>query len=194
MTQPDTSARSITMAMEQTPGAVPSSTAAAVTPPEHAHIPGWGADKRPEDRPAFPMERTPPRGLHVHWERAQQQPQTVEILKSTERPAITPVFGTTVPPSGLSGVLRRLAFRFSENDVRRWMTLLLADRINVVEGLLQDLSRGHVPNVLGEMGWRAELKHNPKGAARKAITVVAVAGLGCWLLSRRGDRRPSRRR
>lgn len=148
----------------------------------------WGVDKRPEDRPAYPMEQPPMDILPTHAGRAPQQPVTVEILKSTERPGLTPVFGTTVPPSGASGMLRRLAFRYSENDLRRWMTLLLADRVNVVEGLLQDLSRGHVPNVLGEMGWRAELRHNPAGAARKAATVVAVAGLGWWLLSRRGQR------
>jgi hypothetical protein len=140
------------------------------------------------------MERTPPRGVHVHWTQAEQQPESVEILTSTERPGITPVFGTTVPPSGLSGVLRRYAFGFSENDVRRWMILLMADRINMVEGLLQDLARGHVPNVPAEMGLRAELKHNPQGAARKAVALVAVAGLGYCVLSRRGGRARARRR
>lgn len=158
-------------------------------PAMHDRIPGWGADKDPADRPAFPMERTPPRFIHAHWEQPEQQPHRVEVLKSTERPDITPVFGTSTPPSGLSGMVRRFAYGWSENDVRRWMTLLLADRINVVEGLLQDLSHGHVPNILGEMGWRAELKHNPKGAARKAVTVVAVAGLGYWLWTRRQQRR-----
>ena len=165
---------------------------ASLSPPRRPDIPGWGVDLRPEDRPAFPMERTPPRGVHVHWTQAEQQPESVEILTSTERPGITPVFGTTVPPSGLSGVLRRYAFGFSENDVRRWMILLMADRINMVEGLLQDLARGHVPNVPGEMGLRAELKHNPQGAARKAAALVAVVGVGCWLLSRRGGRASSR--
>ena len=158
-------------------------------PASHEHIVGWGADKDPADRPAFPMERTPPRDIHAHWEHPEQQPLHVEVLKSTERPDLTPVFGTSTPPSGLSGMLRRFAYGWSENDLRRWMTLLLADRINVVEGLVSDLARGHVPNILGEMGWRAELKHNPKGAARKAATVVAVAGIGYWLLSRRAERR-----
>lgn len=160
-------------------------------PDTHAHIAGWGADRNPADRPAFPMERTPPRDIHPHWETPEQQRLTVEVLKSTERPDMTPVFGTTVPPRGVSGMLRRAAFRFSENDVRRWMTLLLADRVNMVEGIVDDLAHGHVPNVLGEMGWRAELKHNPKGAARKAATVVAVAGIGYWLWSRRRARRMS---
>ena len=111
---------------------------------EHARerseeITGWGADLDPANRPAVPMERTPPRLEGVHWDVPEQQPVRVEILHSTERPGITPVFGTAVPPSGLSGVIRRRAFRRSENDLRHWLLLLAADRVNVVEGLLEDL-------------------------------------------------------
>lgn len=59
------------------------------------------------------------------------QLQKVEILRSNERPGLTPVFGTSTPPSGLSGMLRRAAFKFSENDLRHWLILLFADRVNV---------------------------------------------------------------
>ena len=104
----------------------------------HDHIEGWGADLDPADRPAVPKERTPPRLENVHWDVPEQQALRVEILHSTERPGITPVFGTACPPSGLSGALRRRAFRHSENDVRHWLMLLAADRVNVVEGLLTD--------------------------------------------------------
>ena len=94
------------------------------------HVPGWGADLDRRNRPAVPMERTPPRLENVHWDQPSPQPITVEVLKSTERPGISPVFGSTLPPRGLSGVVRRLAFRASENDLRRWLLLMLADRIN----------------------------------------------------------------
>jgi hypothetical protein len=33
-----------------------------------------------------------------------------------------------------------------------------------------------VPNVLGEMGIRAELRHNPAGLVRKALITAAVVG------------------
>ena len=102
-------------------------------------IEGWGADLDPADRPAVPKERNPPRLEGVHWEYPEQQPVRVEILHSTERPGLTPVFGTAVPPSGLSGVIRRRAFRHSENDLRHWLMLLAADRVNVVEGLIADV-------------------------------------------------------
>ena len=158
-------------------------------PLKHSHIKGWGSDLDHAKRPAYPRERTPPRLEGIHWDKPEQQPRNVEILCSIERPGITPVFGTPQPPRGMSGSLRRIAFRYSENDVRHWMLLLLADRINVGEGLIEDLSHGHVPRIYAEMGGRAELKHNPVGAARKALTVVAVSGLlYLWLKPRRRAR------
>lgn len=157
----------------------------AVDREAYAHIPGWGSDGDKHQRPAVPMERTPPRLEGVHWERPPQQKRSVEVLHSTERPGLTPVYGTTVPPRGFSGVLRRFGFRYSENDVRRWMILLLADRVDVVEGLISDVASGHVPRIYTEMGGRAELRHNPAGAARKAVTVLAIAGVAYWLWQRR---------
>lgn len=109
-----------------------------------AHIPGWGADLPRENRPAVPMERTPPR-LEVPWsDPPPQQPMTVEVLRSVERPEHSRTFGTRLPPKGLSGVMRRAAFRRSENDLRHWLMLVAADRVNVVEGLCQDLKRSPV--------------------------------------------------
>jgi len=120
----------------------------------------------------------------------QQQHADVEVLHSTERPVITPIFGSTLPPSGLSGRLRRLAFRHSENDLRHWLMLLLADRVQMGEALIDDISRGHVPNLYAEMGGRAELRHNPMGAARKAaIGVAALALVAMALKKRRGGGR-----
>jgi hypothetical protein len=153
----------------------------------YAHIQGWGADLDRAQRPAVPMERMPARLDGVP--QPQQQPLTVEVLHSNERPGMTPVYGSTVPPSGLSGSMRRLAFKFSENDVRHWLTLLAADRVQVVEGVLSDLAHGHVPNIYAEMGGPAELRHNPAGAARKALVVGAVLGVGYVLWRRRGRRR-----
>lgn len=128
----------------------------------------------------------------MHWDHPEQQAQTVEILQSNARPKITPVFGTSMPPSGVSGNMRRFAFKFSENDIRHWLVLMAADRVNMVEGLVDDLSRGHIPNVFAEMGGPAELRHNPAGVARKALVVGAVLGIGYLYLTR--DRGRSHRR
>lgn len=147
------------------------------TPGKYAHIPGWGADLDHANRPGYPMERMPPRLQGVHWDQPAQQPQTVEVLHSIERPSITPVFGTTLPPSGLSGRLRRVAFGYSESDLRHWLLLLLADRINMVEGLGEDLKNGHIPNVFAEMGGKAEFRHNRAAAVQKVVIASAVVGL-----------------
>jgi len=148
----------------------------------YAHIPGWGADLDHNNRPAYPMERTPPRLENVHWTHPEQQPINVKVYHSTERPGITPVFGTSTPPTGLSGKIRSGAYKLSENDIRHWLLLFLADRINVVEGLGQDLKNGYVPNVFAEMGIRSELRHNPAGLARKVLIVSAVVGAAYFLL------------
>jgi hypothetical protein len=150
-------------------------------------VPGWGADLDHANRPAVPMERTPPRLPNVHWDAPAQQVARVKIHHSTERPGITPVFGTSTPPSGLSGKMRDLAFRYSENDLRHWMILLAADRVNVGEGLLQDLAHGHIPNIFAEMGGPAEWRYNRAGFVRKAVVATAVVGLAIyWMRRRRG--------
>jgi hypothetical protein len=151
------------------------------------HIQGWGADLDRKDRPAVPMERTPPRFIHPPRD-IPQQVQNVEVFVSPERPGITPVFGTAQPPRGLSGMIRRLAYKLTENDIRHWLLLYAADRVNVVEGIGGDLSRGRVPNVLREMGIRAELQYNPYGLLKKAAVTTAVAG-GIWYLMTHRARR-----
>ena len=80
------------------------------------------------------------------------------MLQSIEPPSITPLFGTPNPPSGLSGMVRRMAFKYTENDLRHWMLLLFADRVNMVEGLGEDLRRGKIPNVFAEMEMKSEFK------------------------------------
>ncbi|MDB5932030.1 MAG: hypothetical protein JWR60_3737 [Polaromonas sp.] len=158
-------------------------------PEKYAHIPGWGADLDRANRPAYPMERTPPRLEGVHWHEPVQQLQTVEVLHSIERPSITPLFGSPQPPSGVSGMLRRVAFKYSENDLRHWLLLLFADRVNMVEGLGDDLKRGHVPNIFAEMGGKAAFKYDRAATVQKIAVAGAVLALGVMLLrSRRAGR------
>lgn len=142
-----------------------------------SHIQGWGADLDPKDRPAYPKERTPPRLDNVHWEIPEQQPVDIKVHHSIERPDITPVFGTSAPPTGLSGKIRDVAFTLSENDIRHWLLLMFADRVNVVEGIGEDLRNHHIPNIFAEMGIRAELKYNPVGFAAKVLVVGGILGL-----------------
>jgi hypothetical protein len=154
-----------------------------ITANDYAHIKGWGVDADPENDPTYPMKHRN-NGEHAGytWERPPQQPLTVEILHSNERPNVTAVFGTSTPPSGLSGMLRRLAFNYSESSYGHWLPLMLADRVNMVEGVLDDLAHGHVPNIIEERGLRAEWQHNRPNLVGKllvgaVITTAAVAYL-----------------
>jgi len=120
----------------------------------------------------------------INYERSEQQPQDVEILMSTERPAITRVFGTSVPPAGLSGIIRRYAFKHSEDRYRHWIPLILADRINVFEGLIEDIGEGHFPNMIKERGLAMEWKYNRASLIKKAA-VATAAGLVLYALVKR---------
>jgi hypothetical protein len=152
-------------------------------------IPGWGVDADEENDPTYPMKhRSEAAHKGMNYERVVQQPQDVEILHSIERPGVTRVFGTTAPPSGLSGKLRRHAFKYSEATAKHWMTLVLADKVNVVEGIVDDLRRGHFPNFVEEFGWRAEWKHNRKKFVGKMAARIAAIAAVVWVLrARRSD-------
>jgi hypothetical protein len=136
---------------------------------------GWGVDADSENDPTYPMrDRSGDDKRGMNWTRPPQQPASVEILHSIERPDVTAVFGTSTPPTGLSGMIRRIAFRRSESKWSHWLMLLFADRINVVEGIFEDFGRGKIPNIPAEMGVRSELKHNRNGFYRKVAAAVAV--------------------
>ncbi|HEX8364403.1 MAG TPA: hypothetical protein VF603_03860 [Allosphingosinicella sp.] len=162
--------------------------ASSMTPIDPTSVIGWGVDADPENDPTYPYrDRSRDEGLTRNWERPPLQRSEVEILQSVEHLQRPAVFGTSTPPSGLSGVIRRGAFRYSESHWLHWLMLMGADRINVVEGVIGDLARGRIPNIPGEMGIRSELKYNKKGFAKK-VAVAAALSAGAWALLRRRKR------
>jgi len=149
-------------------------------------IPGWGMDADPENDPTYPMKHS--NGAdheRLNYEKAPQQRQDMEILHSIERPGVTRVFGTSTPPAGLSGAIRRYAYKYSEATATHWMTLILADRIDVIQGKLDDLKHGIIPNPWIERGWRAEWKHNRLAFIGKAATTALIITAGIMLMSRK---------
>ncbi len=151
---------------------------------DYSHIKGWGIDADAENDPTYPIKkRTNEEHEGYAWERPAQQPETVEILKSVERPNLTAVFGTASPPQGLNGKIREFAFKYSESSYGRWLPLMLADRIGVVEGIIEDLKKGHVPNIFAELGWAADFKHNKKGFLLKMALIAAGTAVAVTLLT-----------
>jgi hypothetical protein len=156
------------------------------TPVDTSKIPGWGVDADPDNDPTYPYRERENDDHSGKWQRPPQQPVDVEVLQSIEHKQRPAVVGTSTPPSGISGALRRLAYTKSESNLLHWMLLLGADRINMVEGVVQDLARAKVPNIPGEMGMRSELQHNKRGFLLKtAGTVAAVAVVAAVVKARK---------
>lgn len=154
-------------------------------PNDYSHIIGWGVDADPTNEPTHPMKNyTGDDHRRLNYERPPLQPETVEVLKSNERPNLTAVFGTSSPPTGLSGAIRRWAFRSSESEYGHWLPLILADRVNVVEGVLDDLKSGHVPNIFAEKGWGAAWKYDRKGLIQTVVVSAVVTTALIAFLSR----------
>jgi hypothetical protein len=149
-------------------------------------IPGWGIDADPDNDPQYPMKHT--NGAdheRLNYEKAPQQPLDMEVFHSIERPGVTRVFGTSTPPAGLSGAVRRYAYKYSEATATHWMTLILADRIDVIQGKLNDLKHGVLPNPWIERGWQAEWKHNRPAFIGRMATTAFLITAGILLLSRK---------
>ena len=156
---------------------------------DYSHIKGWGIDADPENDPTYPMKkRTNEEHEGYAWERPEQQPEDTEILKSVERPNLTAVFGTASPPQGLNGKIREIAFKYSESSYGRWLPLVLADRVGEVEGIIDDLRKGHLPNIFAERGWGAGWKYNKKGFLLKIAVAAAVTAVTVSVLSKKKDR------
>lgn len=157
---------------------------------KYAHIKGWGIDADPQNEPTYPMKKwTGDDHKRSNYIRPPLQEQTVEVLHSNERPTLSAVYGTALPPSGVSGAIRRFAFKYSEGKWAHWLSLILADRVNVMEGYVGDLKEGHLPDVFSEQGWKAMWKHNPKLLAKKVAGGIIVTSLIVTLLYRKSKNR-----
>lgn len=163
-------------------------------------IPGWGVDRDPRDRPSYPKEVFNPGATGAHWDFPERQPELQERERSTEHRFLTPVFGTAQPLKGLSGAIRRFAYRnYSEGQLAHWLLLVGADRVDVVESRVEALLSGRPDSKIAETGvlsemryggirsragqHRADLTHQPIDALQFAAPYAAI-GIGLFLAAR----------
>lgn len=92
-----------------------------------------GIDEPQDQRPGVPMELTPEPMGNAHWLVPERQPPQDDVLKDIDHETLTATFGTEHPPHGLSGILRRAAYTIPDYYARRWLLLILADRVDAVE-------------------------------------------------------------
>jgi hypothetical protein len=81
-------------------------------------------------RPGVPRERPP-----QPWPNSRFPPQRMTTPSSVPRHGrpgkqMPPVYSTAVPLHGVSGLIRRLAYRYPDHYVSHWMLLLFADRVD----------------------------------------------------------------
>ena len=95
------------------------------------------ADADPTSRPGVPMYKPAGTSSEIVRPPIEQQQTDVTILVGVDVGKLTPVFGTAQPPRGLSGLMRRAAYKVPEHKAGRWMTLLMADRVDVWESRLR---------------------------------------------------------
>ncbi|HVE71878.1 MAG TPA: hypothetical protein VNI54_10955 [Thermoanaerobaculia bacterium] len=143
-------------------------------PGDYRQVRGWGVDLH--HRPMFPRELksdvTTARGEVRDWQVPQEK-----IHNSIEHPNLTPVFGTSCPPKGLSGKMRDYAYRYSEGTNRHWMTLLFADRVDMLESLVTGVLTGKPDNWPAEKAWGTRLREvDPARRVRFMAAGAAIVG------------------
>ena len=130
-----------------------------------ARIPGWGADLDPKDRPSVPRLQFDPGRTGAHWDYPEQQEERWPREMSIEHAHLTPVFGTSCPPKGLSGAMRRYSYkRFSEARAAHWLILIAADRVDALESHLRSFATLRPDNPFTQTGIRAEFTHDGIGS------------------------------
>jgi hypothetical protein len=126
-----------------------------------ARIPGWGADLDPKDRPSVPREQSVPVRHPAQEDFPERQQEKWPRERSIEHAFLTPVFGTSCPPKGLSGVMRKYAYKkFSEGRAAHWLILLAADRVDSLESNLRSFATLRPDNPITETGVLSEFKHH----------------------------------
>jgi hypothetical protein len=118
-------------------------------------IPGWGIDLDSRDRPSVPRLQRPITG--AHWDFPERQAENHPRERSIEHKFLTPVFGTSCPPHGVSGLIRRYAYKtYSEARAAHWLLLLVADRIDSWGSSFRSFATTRPDNPVSETGMRAE--------------------------------------
>jgi hypothetical protein len=175
-----------------TPAYTPHKPPLPASPDElRARIPGWGADLDPADRPSVPREELQPDLTGAHWEYPERQPEEYPRERSIEHAGLTPVFGTTCPPRGVSGAIRRYSYaKYSEGRAAHWLLLILADRVESKGAIMRSFLTLRPDNPVTETGvlsearrhgWSSRVRRNRADVVHHPMDPVIVAGP--WVLT-----------
>jgi hypothetical protein len=141
-------------------------------PVEGEQVIGWDSD--PARRPGVPMRAEPSRDATASAGGLEDQPgwERREHRSLLDRP--TPVFGTAQPLHGVSGAIRRAAYRVPEHHPRHWMLLMAGDRVDVLEDRLGRLAVAPL-SAVGAHALAHRVRSSPIPYALGTLLVGALA-------------------
>jgi len=91
----------------------------------------WGVDLDMSRRPGVPREKSPPVPFpNTRYPPEKQQGVPASPMHGRPNKTMPPVFGTSTPLRGLSGVVRRAAYRLPDHKPTHWLLMLLGDRVD----------------------------------------------------------------
>lgn len=90
----------------------------------------WGVDRDVARRPGVPMMREP-----APWPNSRYPIEPMRVpspVPKHGRPnkPMPPVYGTSVGLKGVSGIIRRIAYRYPDHKPRHWLLKMFADRVD----------------------------------------------------------------
>lgn len=101
--------------------------------PPRAKDPFAGFDLDLKRRPGYSSQRGLKPWPNSRWP-IEPQPRRIPVfMHGRSNKTFPPVFGTDAPPSGLSGLVRKLAYGYPDHMARHWLLLLASDRLDSLE-------------------------------------------------------------
>jgi hypothetical protein len=94
------------------------------------HPPVEPVDRDRSRRPGVPRERPPQPWPNSRFPPARMKARPSAPKHGRPNKPMPPVYGTAVPPRGVSGAIRKAAYRVPDHVTRHWLLLLLADRVD----------------------------------------------------------------
>jgi hypothetical protein len=139
----------------------------------------WGVDRELSRRPGAPLMRPPEPWPNARRVIERMDPTLSAVFKhgrpNREWP---PVFGTTCPPKGLSGLIRKWAASFPDHKPQHWLLKLLGDRVDSAEHRFKKLAPVVLPlaaaGLLGRMYLRNGRSDTMRDRVRSTLDLRTV--------------------
>jgi hypothetical protein len=115
----------------------------------------WGIDLDPARRPGVPMMRTPQPFPNTRFPPERQAGDPASPMHGRPNKTMPAVFGTVVPLRGLSGVIRRFAYRYPDHYPSHWLLMMFGDRVDSMTYRAKKVLPVALPIVIAVLAVRA---------------------------------------